>query len=514
MSKRLEQGEFIRRARKIHGKKYGYEAVRYRNIDAKVKINCPKHGYFSQIAWNHIGRPKSGCPKCGDLRAGLRRRSKNATAFVRNARRIHGNKYDYSKAVYKGINTPLCVICPKHGEFWPTFHNHIKLKSRCPKCAKNESSLGVIRKHEKVFIQKSKRVHGDKYDYSKTRYVGVFRPVGIICKRHGLFRQIPAVHLNGNGCQRCGRERLRELFSFSRKEFIKRARKIHGKRFSYLGEYKNTQTPFKLRCPVHGIFYQRPANHLNGEGCGRCSMIEAGIEKRVTHREFLRKVKRIHPRYTFPEKYIKAVQKIKVRCRKHGIFRMTPNALLVGHGCRSCDDERSADRQRLTHDEFLKRCRKIHKDKYRYPEKYKGGQIKIKIRCLKHGLFVQQPNNHLMGNGCPVCFDSSGERKVSRILERMRIRFVRQKKFPYLLHKRPLRFDFWLPYYKTLIEYDGIQHFQASTFFGGKKAYKATKVRDRLKTLWARRMKLPLIRIPYTHPMPEQILERRLGNKG
>jgi hypothetical protein len=172
-------------------------------------------------------------------------------------------------------------------------------------------------------------------------------------------------------------------------------------------------------------------------------MIEAGIRKRVTHREFLKKVKRIHPQYTFTEKYNKAVQKIKVRCPKHGLFQTSPNALLSGYGC-------------------------------------------------------------------PICSESYGEREVSRILTQMRIRFIRQKKFPDLQHKRPLRFDFWLPYHKTLIEYDGVQHFQASTFFGGKKAYKATKVRDRLKTLWARRMKFPLIRIPYTHPMPEQILENKL----
>ncbi|NBW16562.1 MAG: hypothetical protein EBR82_52150, partial [Caulobacteraceae bacterium] len=310
--------------------------------------------------------------------------------------------------------------------------------------------------------------------------------------------------------EKCGREKLRTLFSFSKEEFISRAKKLHGRRYLYLGDYKNNQTPFKMRCPVHGYFYQTPASHLTGAGCNKCSMTEAGFEKRLTHREFLHKAKKIHPHYTFPQRYITSVRKIGIRCPKHGVFKMRPNTLLQGHGCKKCDDEKSADRQRLTHDEFLQRCWKVHRGKYRYPQRYKGGQVGIKILCPKHGCFLQKPSNHLMGNGCPVCFDSSGERKVSRILERMRIRFVRQKKFPDLQHKRPLRFDFWLPAYRTLIEYDGVQHFQASTFFGGKKAYEATKNRDRLKSLWAKRMKLPLIRIPYTHPMPEEALRKRL----
>lgn len=510
MSKRLELGGFIRRARKIHGKKYGYAAVRYRNIDAKVKIKCPKHGYFLQSPWVHAGKPKCGCPKCGDIRAGQKRKSKNAKTFVRDARRVHGNKYDYSKAVYKGLGQPICVICPRHGEFWPTPGNHIRLKSRCLKCAKIESASRIIEKNKKAFVEKAKKVHGDAYDYREANYVGAFKPLKIRCKKHGKFTQTATNHLNGNGCEKCGRERLKNLFSFTKKEFINRAKKLHGNKYSYLGEYKNTQTPFKIRCPVHGVFYQRPNSHLKGDGCNRCSMIEVGMEKRLTHREFLHKAKKIHPHYTFPQKYVTSVRKIGVRCPKHGVFKMRPNTLLQGHGCKKCDDEKSADRQRLTHEEFLQRCWKVHKGKYRYPQKYKGGQVSIKILCPKHGYFLQKPSNHLMGTGCPVCFDSSGERKVSRILERMRIRFVRQKKFPDLQHKRPLRFDFWLPYHKTLIEYDGVQHFKSSSFFGGRKAYEVTKVRDRLKTLWARRMKLPLIRIPYTHPMPEQILEKKL----
>ena len=145
MSARLKLRDFINRARAIHGNKYGYASIQYQNIDSKVKIKCPIHGYFDQIAWNHIGRPRSGCPKCGDLRMAAQRRSKNANAFISEARKVHGNRYDYSKAIYRSINKPICIICKEHGAFWPTPGNHIRLKCKCPKCSKIEMAIKVVR---------------------------------------------------------------------------------------------------------------------------------------------------------------------------------------------------------------------------------------------------------------------------------------------------------------------------------------------------------------------------------
>lgn len=510
MTLRLQLKDFIKRARKAHGNKYGYASVRYRNIDSRIKIKCPIHGYFNQTAWNHIGIPRSGCPKCGDLRSAEKRRKKRADSFVRDSQRIHGKKYDYSKAIYVSNQTPICIICKEHGEFWPTPDNHIRLKCKCPICSRIEMAFKVVRNYGKELILKLKRVHGNKYDYDKVKYRGASRTIRIRCKKHGYFNQITAVHLAGGGCKLCVFDKLKTLFSLSHEEFVKRARKKYGKKYKYLERYKNIQTPIRIRCPKHGVFKQAPNSHFKATGCPACSFGRTGFLNRLTHREFLKKVKRVHPTYSFTERYITAIKKIKTRCPRHGIFLMTPNSLLKGHGCQRCDDEKSADRIRLTHQEFLQRCRKVHAGKYSYPEKYKGGQIKIRIRCPQHGSFSQLPSGHLMGNGCPTCFDSSGERKISRALEILKVRFIRQKKFPDLLHKKQLRFDFWLPSFKTLIEFDGVQHFQASSFFGGRKAFEQTRLRDRIKNIWAKKMRLPLIRIPYTHPFPEKVLRKKL----
>ncbi len=46
--------------------------------------------------------------------------------FIKIARSVHGDKYDYSKAEYKGNSEEVCIICPEHGEFWQSAGNHLK----------------------------------------------------------------------------------------------------------------------------------------------------------------------------------------------------------------------------------------------------------------------------------------------------------------------------------------------------------------------------------------------------
>lgn len=94
-------------------------------------------------------------------------------------------------------NTKVCIICPKHGEFWQTPSGHLSGKG-CPKCYKESRSSTT-----EEFINKAREIHGNKYDYSKVNYVNAYTKVCIICPKHGEFWQIPANHLNGHGCPNC-----------------------------------------------------------------------------------------------------------------------------------------------------------------------------------------------------------------------------------------------------------------------------------------------------------------------
>ena len=110
--------QFVLKARETHGWKYDYSKVEYINSRTKICIICPEHGEFWQTPHSHLrGR---GCPKCKLQNATL-----TTEEFIRRAKEMHGDKYDYSKVVYKKNNEKVCIICPEHGEFFIYPKGHI-----------------------------------------------------------------------------------------------------------------------------------------------------------------------------------------------------------------------------------------------------------------------------------------------------------------------------------------------------------------------------------------------------
>lgn len=124
--------------------------------------------------------------------------------FTRRAREIHGDCYDYSKVEYKGNKVKVCIICPIHGEFWQKPNDHL-MGHGCPECS------GKNQKDTERFIQDARKVHGDRYDYSKVDYKNSKTKICIICPIHGEFWQSPNVHLKGSGCRKCYAELRKKL---------------------------------------------------------------------------------------------------------------------------------------------------------------------------------------------------------------------------------------------------------------------------------------------------------------
>lgn len=134
--------------------------------------------------------------------------SDTAEDFLRKSHKVHGNKYDYSKVNYINSRTKVCIICPKHGEFWQTPNKHL-LGQECKLC--NNEKLSLMRSSTTtMFIEKAIKVHGNKYDYSKVNYVNAKSKVVIKCPIHGEFLQTPSDHLEGKGCPICSNSKLEE----------------------------------------------------------------------------------------------------------------------------------------------------------------------------------------------------------------------------------------------------------------------------------------------------------------
>jgi len=199
--------------------------------------------------------------------------------FVKKAKTIHGNKYDYSKVKYVNNHTKVCIICPIHGEFWQTPMKHL-IGRGCPKCGSINRALHKTSSTRK-FIEKVKAIYGDKYDYSKVEYKSSSQKVCIICPKHGEFWQTPNNHLRGHGCAKCQYETLHTLFANNTENFVKKAKEIHGNKYDYSKTmYKNSGTKVCIICPIHGEFWQRPANHLLGIGCPLCQ--SSKLEKEIS----------------------------------------------------------------------------------------------------------------------------------------------------------------------------------------------------------------------------------------
>lgn len=271
MSKRKTQGEFIKECTSLYGNKYDYSKVKYINSITKVCIVCPEHGEF-WVTPNSFLNGK-GCKLCGYKRISLSKR-KNNEEFVRRAKIIHNDKYDYSKTEYVKNNIKVCIICPEHGEFWQTPSDHLS-GCGCQKCKH------YIRTKEE-FVDEASRIHNGKYDYSKINYDKTKAKVCIICPEHGEFWQLPTNHLKGHGCPKCGYQHASEKLTYSNDEYKTKIKRIHGDRYDLTQvNYIKSVDKIDVICKKHGQFSIRAEKFLGGQGCPICGNIISYAEEKI-----------------------------------------------------------------------------------------------------------------------------------------------------------------------------------------------------------------------------------------
>ena len=281
--RRITSTDFIARARLVHGDRYDYSQADYKDSKSKIVIICREHGPFTQTPGNHTSG--YGCLKCGFKNAGQYHK-KDTEKFIQEAKAIHGDRYDYSSADYKGAREKLTITCPKHGPFSQTAFVHLRGDngSGCERCSYEARGSNARLKFED-FVRRIQDVHGTAYDYSasSTTFVDASSNVKIICPIHGLFQQTPANHIKGQGCAHCSRVRLGNLFRKSTDEFVGAARAVHGQKYDYArSEYRGAFEPVEIICPVDGVFTQIPSSHLTGVGCPLCSRRAQGAPRNLT----------------------------------------------------------------------------------------------------------------------------------------------------------------------------------------------------------------------------------------
>ncbi len=357
------------------------------------------------------------------------------------------------------------------------------------------------------FVKKAKLVHGQKYNYSETIYVKGTIKLNIECYEHGNFNITPDKHLvRKQGCKLCSLKNRRK----TTEQFIEDAKLVHGKRYNYLlVNYINNNTKIDIICKIHGVFLQKPMIHLLGNGCKICSGYK------ITIKEFITNAEKMHNnKYDYSNSiYIDIKTKLNIKCKIHGEFSQIPSDHLSGKGCKKCSAIIVANKKRKTLSQFINDAIKIHGNKYNYDKVlYVKSSKKVIINCLTcNNIFSQSASGHLNGNGCNFCNLSKGEIKINDYLIKNNIIYETQKKFDNCKNQRKLPFDFYLPDYNTIIEFDGKQHFQSIKCFGGEKQLQKTKLNDTIKNQYCLDNNIQLIRIRYDENIIE-ILESKLFN--
>lgn len=263
MAQKLTTEQFIQKAKKKWGDKFDYSKVNYQGTFNKVEIICAEHGSFFQSPNNHLHG--FGCLFCAGTQPS------NSKDFIKKSLLKHGDKYNYSLVEYIDCYKKVIIVCKEHGKFEqsPTTHlaNH-----GCPDCGYVVRGESNALQHND-FIDRAIEKHGNYYDYSKTKYERNVKKVTIICPKHGEFTQTGSNHLAGQGCSKCGDERVSSKCRSTTEEFIDKAIKKHGDKYIYdQVNYITDRKNIEIICPEHGSFWQRPNNHLGGKGCKSCAL--------------------------------------------------------------------------------------------------------------------------------------------------------------------------------------------------------------------------------------------------
>lgn len=219
---------------------------------------------------------------------------------------------------------------------------------------------------------------------------------------------------------------------------------------------------------------------------------------------FLSKAYLVNDKIKICGEYHNSYTKIDVKCKKCGYeWTMLPSNILKGRGCPKC-----ANNIKKTTEDFIKEMSLVNNE-IEIMSQYNGASIKIDYRCKKCGnIWSAKPTHLLEGHGCPNCLQSTGERTIKSILDKYDIKYIRQQKFDDLTGVKggKLSFDFYLPDYNLLIEYQGSQHYYLSGYMGGIDKFNYQVKNDEIKREYVNLKNINYLEISYKDDIKNKLL--------
>jgi hypothetical protein len=301
-------------------------------------------------------------------------------------------------------------------------------------------------------------------------------------------------------------------------EVIERFKNIHGSTYDYsLVNYQGDSKKVKIICKHHGIFEQQPACHgRQKQGCPECGRKKANniIKTRlIGNDKFIERIEKIfgNNKFDYSElNYIDAHTPLTLMCNKcNNKENKAPSVWYKGFGCLKCQGN-TVGKKSFTTEKFIERAKKIHGDRYDYSQvMYINTWSKVKIICHKHGLFYQIPNVHINSkSGCPKCQTSKGEENIGIWLNNKEIKY--QFQYNVKINNSNHYYDFYIPDYNIMIEFNGLQHYKPIKFFGGQEGFNYLQERDKIKEKYCLENQIKLLIIRYDNNI-EEILNKTLN---
>lgn len=396
MTNKLTTLIVIQRCIAKRGDRYLYDRVNYENSKPDILVGCKEEGheYFKTNYQNHL-KGFGGCQQCA------KNKRRTTEEFIKEAKKIHGDTYDYSKTVFTDMKTPIIIICKLHKEQKVHPQSHLYRKAGCKTC-------GILKQvHARTdtkedYVKKAEMKWGvGRFDYTDSHYINNHTKITIRCIEHDeIFTQVPSSHLTGyRGCIGCGK-----IPHYSAEQWIERFKDIHGDTYDYsevVSHFKNCDERIPIVCTHHGRFWMTPYHHYNRkQNCGDC----CGTKNLTTPTVIQRCIEKHGDRYIYDRvNYINDDTEIEIGCKDedHGYFMMLPrNHYKVGCNCPKC----SKVYQKTT-EEFIENAKKVHgEDTYDYNNTiFVNCKTNVEIKCPKHGFFTKNPDIHLKGSGCNKC---------------------------------------------------------------------------------------------------------------
>lgn len=270
-------------------------------------------------------------------------RALDTPTVIARAKAIHGTLYSYDKFVYVNKRTKATITCRKHGDFEQLPLDHAVKGYGCNTCG-YETTVSKRMFTITDFIARAQHVHGSRYDYTDSVYLGSQAPITIRCLEHGYFTQEAHSHTRGIGCAECGFVLIGLKRRLTHTEFVSRSQEVHGDRYDYsLTVYTRCADPVVITCRQHGIFRQPADSHLNGHGCPACAREATACRCRLSTEQFVQAcLAKRGSKYNYDKvQYVNSNTDVVITCAIHGDFSQNPGNHLYGTAdCPKCSTGR------------------------------------------------------------------------------------------------------------------------------------------------------------------------------